>query len=119
MMVLVLSAGCAAEPPKPDIPLPPDELIEVVVYKNIKDVCKHNHQIEAIVAEPGNKRLQYLNSGKDYDVVVDAAEEPWWEETRTRVYAWRYYNGRWRMFSRHELRTTIHVSNLSQIRGLP
>ncbi len=91
----------------PDLPLPPDEDLGTVIYKNLRMIQCDDNQLQAYTIE--GTKVTNLHSWK-YKIVLDA-DEPWWEEKIIKVYSWRKFQGdtRYRQSSQLQHKVILHL----------
>jgi hypothetical protein len=60
------------------------------------------------------KDLVFLHSS-EYKVVVDATDEPWWEEISYIKHFWRQLNYQWTACSQTQHHAVIHIKSVKDI----
>lgn len=110
---LVFIIACAPTPePRPNIPLPPDEPKETIIHKNVQDIRLYSDCARGIAVK--DKDLIFIHAW-EYKVVVDATDEPWWEEISYYKHFWRQLGGRWEACSQTQFTAIIHIKSIKDI----
>lgn len=115
ILFLFCIVACSEQQPNQDRsePLPPDEILSKVIYKDIKNINCYPDQVKAVIINK-DKTLKYLHSWH-YKIVLDAEEEPWWEESDVKFYCWKYFEiskRGWVRCSSHKNVVVLHLTKL-------
>lgn len=121
LLTIILFIGCqSSRPPHPDIPLPPDEVTEIKIQKNLSNIECFSDHAKAIINHNrkdamGLPDLEYIRCGK-YIIIFGNEGIPYWEITYTNKYMWIWAQDRWIMAVHNSNLTKIYVPNESFIK---